>query len=305
MVLMMSLCAIQQGYGDPRPMARVAALATIINVLLDPVFIFGLGFAPEMGLAGSAVATSLGCLVGLIYAVNGQRLADYLQPDVSDWWRSLDRASKGLVRFAGANAGLGAIPSLGNLVLVSVVAYSHPDSLGLVAILLVLERLAFNLPMSASIGLIAVNGSNWGSGALEAVKKMYRFAVSMGFVYLVSLTLVGAVCLVALRDLSTTGTEAITLLFLHLVVVGLIGYQMLINAIYQSALQPHTALCLLSVERLVLSPAAFVLGLWTDGLVAGWIGLIAVKLLVLLYSQYYCQRVLSGRIGEVKAPGFA
>ena len=57
-----------QAVGKMRYAMMCMMIGCITNIVLDPIFIFGLGFFPEMGIQGAAIATGIGQTVGfLIY----------------------------------------------------------------------------------------------------------------------------------------------------------------------------------------------------------------------------------------------
>ncbi|PSQ17585.1 MATE family efflux transporter [Halobacteriales archaeon QS_8_69_26] len=61
--------SLMRGYGDTRTPMRVMFVTVVVNVVLDPLLIFGVGPFPEWGVFGAAIATifsrGIGTVIGL------------------------------------------------------------------------------------------------------------------------------------------------------------------------------------------------------------------------------------------------
>jgi putative MATE family efflux protein len=115
-VLLFLLNAVFRGSGDAAIAMRVLWLANIINIVLGPCFIFGLGPFPELGVTGAAVATTIGRSVGVIYAVSlllrpGRRVRiepRHLVPDVQLMLRLVRLSASGAFQvFIGMASWIG------------------------------------------------------------------------------------------------------------------------------------------------------------------------------------------------------
>jgi putative MATE family efflux protein len=121
LILFFLSSAIMRGTGDARTPMLIMALSTVINVLLDPLLIFGVWIFPEMGVRGAAASTviaqGIGMIAGLRALGTGRshlRLEwRTYRLDFNLIWRMLKLAVPGTLQ--------GAVRSMGNLLLMRIV----------------------------------------------------------------------------------------------------------------------------------------------------------------------------------------
>jgi putative MATE family efflux protein len=94
---MFLISAILQGAGDAATPMLILAVSTVINIILDPLMIFGIGFFPRLGVNGAAWATviarGIGAAIALEVLLRGRSRihvrVKYLKIDWDAIWRIL------------------------------------------------------------------------------------------------------------------------------------------------------------------------------------------------------------------------
>ena len=103
--------AIFRGAGDAAIAMRLLWVSNIINLVLDPCLIFGLGPFPRMGVTGAALATFTGRSIGVLYQFyrlgkGTERLPSlvrHLRVNLAVLWRLLRVSITGILQFAIAH----------------------------------------------------------------------------------------------------------------------------------------------------------------------------------------------------------
>jgi putative MATE family efflux protein len=101
-VFLFLLNGIFRGAGDAAIALRVLIIANGLNIILDPLFIFGIGFFPEWGVTGAAVATVIGRATGVAYAAWALFIRTDGRLNVrAEHWKFDPEILIGLVRLSG------------------------------------------------------------------------------------------------------------------------------------------------------------------------------------------------------------
>lgn len=187
--------AVMRGVGDSRTPLKFLAYATVLNIILDPLLIFGIGPFPCMGVAGAALATVIAQAFSGILGNRHMMKLGYLTRDPEDW-----RVDFRLVRLTfgiGLPAGVQqVIVSLGMLTMTSLVNKFGSSVTAAFGVGGRLDQFAFMPAMTMGLAVTSLVGQNLGAGKLERVKEVVRWGVLMtvgitGVVSLVALVFAG------------------------------------------------------------------------------------------------------------------
>jgi putative MATE family efflux protein len=126
--LLFILNGIFRGAGNAAIAMRSLWIANIINIILDPILIFGVGPIPAMGVMGAAIATTIGRSVGVFYQLyilfNGKSIIQLAKVSFAANWLII----KKIANVASTGAGQYLISSASWIFLMRLVAEFGTDA---------------------------------------------------------------------------------------------------------------------------------------------------------------------------------
>ncbi|ALM54394.1 MATE family efflux transporter [Halomonas huangheensis] len=257
--------SLMRGVGDARTPLWIVFGTVVLNFILDPLLILGLGPVPAMGVSGAAVATvitqALSAVIGLYLLFYGrfgiQLQWHHMRPDLHLLWR--------LFALGGPTAVEQSTRALGMMLMTTLVAGFGTVTLAAYGIGTRLLSFVIIPALGLAQATSALVGQNIGAGKVERAEKTANLSALIAFV---SLTVVGILAaifaepLVAIfvPDTPEVITEGALFLRLMALTFGLMGAQTVIAGAFRGAGDTMVAMIIALVSLWMLQfPLAWLL----------------------------------------------
>jgi putative MATE family efflux protein len=165
-----------QADGDTLTPTRNLAISVFLNIILDPIFIFGFGPVPAMGLVGAGLATvlsrSVGAFLNIFHILSGRTSIclsrECFQPDLS--------ILRKIVTTGLPASFSNSINSIGMIILMSLVGGFGTAAIAAFGVGIRLESLAYMPVVGLSLATVPIIGQNLGAGRIDRAKKVVSAA---------------------------------------------------------------------------------------------------------------------------------
>jgi putative MATE family efflux protein len=297
-VCIMTGNSILRACGDTKTPSILMAGAGLINAILDPIFIFGLGPIPAMGIQGAAWATVIAwgvCYFYLMYILVIQKeLVSGSLPSRPTMLSS----GREMLRIGVPAAGANMMTPLAAGIMTAIAASFGDEAVAAFGVGARLEPMATLIVLAMSSSLPPLISQNFGAGKINRVEEAYRLSIKfiLGWQMLVYVVLALGAGLIASTfsdDPEVIGTIKLFLWILPLG-YGMQGIIILTNSSLNALHRPMSALYLSSTRFFVFYvPLAYVGSQWF-GLVGFFGGALCGNLLMAAISLRTFNTAISG-----------
>ncbi|GAB2686590.1 MATE family efflux transporter [Aliiglaciecola aliphaticivorans] len=247
--------SVLRAAGDTKTPSIVMTVGGVINVILDPILIFGWGPVPALGIQGAALATAISWGVGLLYILYLLALKRKLMLPRLLTFNELRLTSGGILRIGLPAAGANMLTPIAGGVITKIIAAYGPGAVAAWGVGSRLESIASILVLALSMSLPPFISQNFGANKLSRVASSYSLSLKSVLViqFIVYLILCGVAPYIASLFAEEQQVADLIVLFLYIVPLGygLQGVVILTNSSFNAMHQPISAL-ILSVVRLFL-----------------------------------------------------
>ena len=272
------------------------AVGAIINIILDPIMIFGYFGMPAMGVAGAALATIIGQWVA---AALGLYMNIFHNPEISISMKGFRLHGPTLRRILGIGIPSVVMQSIGSVMTFAMnqilIAFSS-TAVAVFGVYFKLQSFIFMPVFGLNNGTVPIVAYNFGARRADRMIKTIRYSIASAIVIMV----VGMLIFQAVPDrllllfdaseeMLRIGVPALRLISLSF---PLAGFGIGCGAVFQAlGYSVYSMLISLVRQLFVLIPCAFLIGMLSGNVTAVWWAFVVAEGFSVVLSAIYLRRV--------------
>ena len=213
LALMIACTNVMRAFGDVRLPTVIMATVVVLNLILDPILIFGWGSIPAYGLNGAAIASMIAIAVGLITGlIFVFRYITFIPSSLIFRWDEVIKVavpvtfSKTMLPFA-------------NGVITRMLAFWGTAAVTAYGIGYRVDLLVLLFMMSMSIVVAPFVGQNFGAGNFKRIRECIKISLKFSIIYGLIAAVVIFLCRYSIGGFFTDDETTVNAIALYLMIV--------------------------------------------------------------------------------------
>ncbi len=175
MFLVQARFSTLEGLGKTKVIGAAMAGSTVLNIILDPIFIFGL----NLGVKGAALATVISQFILFIFVTFQFRKTEIAESSIASYFKFDRQVLKRIIKIGIPSSLSFVILSASYMVLNKAVSNISEMSLNAYTLVTRLDSILVTPALAFSIGLSIIIGQNYGAGNDKQLKDIFRKGVKL------------------------------------------------------------------------------------------------------------------------------
>lgn len=267
-----------RAHGEAMLPSSIMILGAILNMMIDPFLIFGIGPFPRLEVAGAALATVIGNSIAALYGLYLVRFVRNAIDFKGISIRTFRRASATIASVGVPAMGTNMIVPVGTFFAVTAVT-QMTDEVGVAAFTLAtrLELLSVGLLYALSACIGSITGQNGGAGRMDRVREAFKVSYKICLIWSTGMAVLLALIARPMLSLFSNDPALIDLAvpYFYIVPITIFAYGFVfVSAAGFNALgRPHYGLVYTIIRSLGLYAPLTTIGVWQYGLLGGFVGI--------------------------------
>jgi len=297
--------SILRASGDTKTPSYIMGLGGIINAILDPILIFGVGPVPAMGIKGAAIATLISWLVGTAFVLYTVGYKRQLIHTSLVFLKSFAKSSKAILHIGLPAAGANMLTPIAAAVLTAIAATYGDSAVAAFGVGSRIESIACLVVLALSMTLPPFISQNFGAGKMHRVEEGYKTSIKFVLMWqvIIYLLLAATAPWIAQAFSKEESVAEIIKLFIWILPLGygLQGIIILTNSSFNALHKPMVALALSVVRLFVCYVPLSYLGSELYGIEGFFFGAVLGNVLMAMISYRFFSKQFAAGAVEIKA----
>ncbi len=301
MVVPLIANSVIRAHGDAKFPSIIMSVSAVLNMILDPILIFGLLGAPRLELEGAALATVIARFVSFAAALwvlhHRMQALSYEMPSLA---RVRENWGK-ILHIGLPSTGTQLIVPVSMGLLTSLVASFGAVAVAAYGIATRVEMFALIFMMATSIAIGPFVGQNAGAKRIDRVKEAVRFALQANFVYGVLLALLLAAFGEEVGRIFSDDSEVVRVTAVYLLILP-VTYPILAvvnisSQTFNSLAKPIPAMVIGALKSMVIQVPLAYAGAAVGGIQGVFVGMALSTVVVAVVAYAWLRRAMKAEEG--------
>lgn len=246
---------ILNSFGNNKISLKISAIGIIINILLDPIFIYTFKF----GVLGAGIATLISNLVMFIlFNIYSKEMIKFNHGEVIEYKKIIE-----IIKLGFPMAVQRIIFTLVNIVLAKIISVFGDNAIAAQKIGLQIEGITYMVIGGLNGAIASFTGQNFGANKFKRVNEGYITAIKIGAIYSILTTFIFILFSVNLVKIFIDDSETIFMASGYLKIIGIAQFfsmiEMVSNGIFTGIGKPNIPSIISIVFTCMRIPMALIL----------------------------------------------